>query len=99
MIPAIGPRISSLLFKEQMNPKTRLGHAWANFFARFSAVLIGLGPAAGMYLSRYGYGDVARLIFGLGMCMVAILFGQVLAHQLWNDRPWAQEARKGVDGN
>jgi hypothetical protein len=95
LIPALAPKVSSLLFKEQMNPQTRLGQAWADFFTRFSAVLMGLGPAAGLYLTRYGHGDIAQLIIGNGMCLVAILFGQIYAHQLWNDRPWAKQEKKG----
>jgi hypothetical protein len=91
LIPMITPRLSALLWREQTSPKTRLGVGCMSVFTRFSATIIALGPLTGMYLSRYGYGDVALLIFGIGMCLVAIIFGQIFSHQLWNKRPWVQQ--------
>lgn len=98
LIPMIAPKFSALLWREQTNPRTRLGIGCMGVFTRFSAGIMALGPLAGMYLSRYGYGDVALMIFGIGMCLVAILFAQIYSHQLWNKRPWAQQEKSAGEG-
>ena len=91
LIPVIAPKLSTLLWREQTNPQTRLGMVGMSILTRFSAALMALGPCAGMYLSRYGYGNIALLIVGIGMPLLAIVTGQLICHQLWNKRPWAQQ--------
>jgi hypothetical protein len=98
LIPMITPRLSAFLWREQTSPKTRLGMGCMGIFTRFSATIMALGPLTGMYLSRYGYGDVALLIFGIGMCLVAIVFGQIYSHQLWKRRPWSQQEATEREG-
>jgi hypothetical protein len=91
LIPAITPKFSALLWREQTNPKTRLGSGCIGIITRFSAPIMGLGPLAGMYLSRYGYGDIAIMLVGTLLCPSAIAMAQIFSHQLWNKRPWAQQ--------
>jgi hypothetical protein len=96
LIPAITPKLSALLWREQTNPQTRLGTGCIGIITRFSAPIMGLGPLAGMYLSRYGYGDIAMMLVGTLLCPSAIAMAQILSHQLWNKRPWVQQ--EGSEG-
>jgi hypothetical protein len=98
VIPVITPKLSAFLWREQTNPQTRLGMVGIGILARFSAALMALGPCAGMYLSRYGYGNIALLIVGIGMPFLAIVTGQSMSHQLWNRRPWAQQEEAEREG-
>jgi hypothetical protein len=99
LIPTIAPALSALLWREQTNPQTRLGIGCMGVFTRFSAAIMALGPLTGMYLSRYGYSNVALLIIGIGMCLIGILFGQIASHQLWDERPWAQQEKAEREGH
>ena len=84
--PALYPRLSARLYREQMYPETPLGRgcltvAW---------FLFPLGPSLGIYLPRYGYGNLRLLLAGVLFTVVAIGGVQAFAHQLWRRRPWAQ---------
>jgi hypothetical protein len=99
LIPAIAPKSSALLWREQTNPQTHLGMGCMGIFTRFSATIMASGPLAGMYLSRYGYGNIAIMLVGTLLCPSAIAMAQIFSHQLWNNRPWAHQEKAEREGH
>ena len=98
LIPAIDPKLSALLWREQTAPETRLGKGCMGFFMKFSPSIMALGPISGIYLSRHGYDNVFFLVFGISMCLLSIILGQLISHQLWPKRPWAQQGESETEG-
>jgi len=99
LIPVLDPKLSALLWIEQTAPETRLGKGCMRVFIKFSPTIIALGPISGIYLSRHGYRNVGLLVFGIGMCLLAIILGQLISHQIWPKRPWAQQDESETEGD
>lgn len=91
LIPVLDPKLSALLWREQTAPETRLGKGCMGVFIKFSPTIIALGPISGIYLSRHGYDNIFFLVFGTMNCLIAIVLGQLISHQIWPKRPWAQQ--------
>jgi hypothetical protein len=99
LIPVLDPKLSALLWREQTKPETRLGKGFVGVFIKFSPMIIALGPISGIYLSRHGYRNVGLLVFGIGICLLAIILGQLISHQIWPKRPWAQQEESEIKGH
>ena len=99
LIPVLDPKLSALIWREQTAPETRIGKGCMGFFLKFSPTIMALGPIGGIYLSRHGYDNIFFLIFGIGMCLLAIILGQLISHQLWPKRPWAQPEEPEAEGH
>jgi len=98
LIPVLDPKLSALLWREQTAPETRLGKGYMGVFMKFSPTIIALGPISGIYLSRHGYYNVGVLIFGIFSCLISIVLGQLISHQIWPKRPWAQQEESETEG-
>jgi len=90
-LPAIKPRVSAILWREQTAPQTRVGQI-------ILVIALAIGPSAGvigaslgMFGNRFGETDTVILVAAALMTSVAIGFAFAFAHQLWPDRPWAQK--------
>ncbi len=99
LIPVLDPKLSALLWREQTKPETRLGKGCMGFFIKFSPTIMALGPISGIYLSRHGYRNVGLFIIGILFCPLAIVMGQLISHQIWPKRPWAQQEESEVKGH
>lgn len=99
LIPVLDPKLSALLWKEQTAPETRIGKGCMRIFIRFSPILMALGPILGIYGSRYGYDDIVHLAAGTILTLSAIGAGQVISHQIWPKRPWAQQEEPETEGH
>ena len=99
LIPVLDPKLSALLWREQTAPETRLGKGCIGVFIKFSPTIMALGPISGIYLSRHGYYNVCVFIIGILFCPLAIVMGQLISHQIWPKRPWAQPEEPETDGH
>ena len=99
LVPVLDPKLSALLWREQTAPETRLGKGCMVFVMKFSPTIMALGPISGIYLSRHGYDNIFFLVFGTMNCLIAIVLGQLISHQIWPKRPWAQPEEPETDGH
>jgi len=90
-LPAVQPRLSAILLREQLAPQTRFGQGCMRWSL---ALLLGAG-ASGYWVyevsRRAGHFDLAWLAGGGLSIAVAIGWSQAVSHQLWPRRPWAKK--------
>lgn len=91
MLPALKPRLSALLWQEQMAPETRIGRAVLAISLSLAPVAGVLGASMGMFASRLGEISASLIIGGTLMTMSSIGFAFAAAYQLWPERPWATD--------
>ncbi len=89
-MPAINPRVSAILWREQTTPQTRVGRI-------VLVIALAIGPSAGvigaslgMFGSRFGETESVILAIAVLMTAVAIGFAFAFGYQLWPERPWAK---------
>ena len=99
LIPVLDPKLSALFWREQTAPETQIGKGCMGVFIKFSPSIIALGPISGIYLSRHGYDNIFFLVFGTMSCLIAIVLGQLISHQIWPKRPWAQQEESEIKGH
>lgn len=99
-LPAISPKLSARLLREQFAPETRWGRGCLTLFLVVGPAAGALGASVGMYGSRFGQGSAVMLVMAVLSSAVAVGFAQVVAEQSWPKRPWAQPADSGAqDGS
>jgi hypothetical protein len=89
-VPILNPKLSELLWKEQIAPETRLGQGVMNFSITFLPLAGAIGASIGMYGSRSGHDDFVALFIGTVSSIVSIALAQAFSHQLWQDNPWRE---------
>lgn len=85
-IPYLSPRISKILWREQINPETSAGKS----ILRAGLILLPIAGSGGafiaMYASRYGFVGETSRIMGPIIMMATIAWAQVVSHQLMKER-------------
>ena len=94
-LPAISPKLSARLLREQFAPETRWGRGCLRLFLVVGPAAGTLGASVGMYGSRFGQGNAVMLVIAVPSSAVAVGFAQAAAEQVWPRRPWAQTADFG----
>ena len=94
-LPAISPKLSARLLREQFAPETRWGRGCLTLFLVVGPAAGTLGASVGMYGSRFGQGNAVMLVIAVPSSAVAVGFAQAAAEQVWPRRPWAQTADFG----
>jgi len=95
-LPAISPKLSARLLREQFAPETRWGRGCLTLFLVVGPAAGALGASVGMYGSRFGQGTAVMLVMAVLSSAVAVGFAQAVAQQVWPKRPWAQPADFGA---
>ncbi|HLC04656.1 MAG TPA: hypothetical protein VJK02_16600 [Anaerolineales bacterium] len=95
-LPAISPRFSARILREQFAPETRWGRGCLTLFLVVGPAAGALGASVGMYGSRFGQGTAVMLVMAVLGSAVAVGFAQAVAEQSWPKRPWAQPADFGA---
>jgi hypothetical protein len=90
-LPAIEPKISALLFREQFAPETRLGRGCLALALAVGGAAAGTGATLGMYGSRYGQENLVFLAIGALLTFGVLAWSQAVAHDMWPKRPWAKK--------
>lgn len=90
-LPAVEPKLSALLTREQLDPKTRLGRGCLAVALAVGPAAGGLGATFGLYGSRYGQEKLVYLVGGSLATIAALAWSQFAAHDMWPKRPWAQK--------
>ena len=96
ILPAINPKLSARLLREQLAPETRWGRGCLTLFLVVGPAAGALGASVGMYGSRFGQGTAVMLVMAVLSSAVAVGFAQVVAEQSWPKRPWAQPTDSGA---
>jgi hypothetical protein len=91
-MPALLPKASALLFREQYAPETRYGRGCMTIMLIMLPAAGGLGAVFGLHASRSGQEIPAFFLIASLSSAVAVGWGQAAAHRLWPNRPWALEA-------
>jgi MFS family permease len=84
-LPALNPKFSAFLWKEQYTPETRFGQAVLSISARVLPIAAAGGALIGMYGTRSGHNNLIALLIGIGFTMVSIGMSQVTSHQFWRE--------------
>ncbi len=88
-LPAVAPRASEFLLREQFSPQTRIGQGCMRASLALLPSVAGLAATLGYFGPRFApKSGISLAIAALGSG-AAIAAGQAIAHQLWRDRPWA----------
>ena len=96
LVPALWPKISCILWREQVAPQTKVGRALFAIALCLAPGVGVMGALLGMFSSRRGELSRAYLVMALLFSAVAIVISFAFSYQLWPHRPWAQDrpARK-----
>ena len=89
-LPAISPKLSARLLRDQFAPETRWGRGCLTLALVVGPAAGALGASVGMYGSRFGQGTAVMLVIAVLASAVAVGFAQAVVQQSWPKRPWAQ---------
>ena len=95
-LPAISPKLSARLLREQLAPETRWGRGCLTLFLVAGPAAGALGASVGMYGSRFGQGTAVIIVIAVLFSAVSVGFAQAVAEQSWPKRPWAQHSDSGL---
>lgn len=91
VLPLLKPRLSAILWREQIAPQTRLGRTILILALGIGPSAGVLGAAAGMFGNRFGERGAVLAVIGALGSFVAISAALAFSHQLWLIRPGARE--------
>lgn len=95
-MPALNPRTSAMLWREQWTPQTRVGRVLLGLALAIGPSAGVLGASLGMFGGRIGETGAVVAVGSALASFVAIQLAFVISFQLWPERPWAKEsASKG----
>jgi len=95
-LPALSPKLSARLLREQLAPETRCGRGCLTLVLVVGPAAGTLGASVGMYGSRFGQGTAVTIAIAVLFSAGAVGFAQAVAEQSWLKRPWAQPADSGA---
>ncbi|HLC05925.1 MAG TPA: hypothetical protein VJK02_23055 [Anaerolineales bacterium] len=95
-LPAISPKLSARLLREQFAPETRWGRGCLTLFLVVGPAAGALGASVGMYGSRFGQGTAVIIVIAVLFSAVSVGFAQAVAEHSWPKRPWAQHSDSGL---
>lgn len=95
-LPVVRPRLSAVLWREQVAPRTRAGRGCLALALAVAPIAGVLGGGLGMYGSRFGQTDLVWLALGTLGTMSAVGISFSTAHQLWPERPWASKSEQAA---
>lgn len=93
-LPSIEPKLSALLYREQIAPETRIGRGCLGLALAVGGAAAGTGATLGMYGARYGQEKLVLLAMAALGTFVTLGWGQYVAHDMWPKRPWGEQAEK-----
>jgi hypothetical protein len=95
-LPALGPGISALVWRELMAPQTRIGRAAMAVGLSLLPIAGVLGASTGLSARRLGIARPVMVIAAILALSGAIIWVFSVSHQLWPERPWGR-AKVGGD--
>ena len=90
-MPVLNPRLSAILWREQMTPQTRVGRIVLGLALAIGPSAGVLGASLGMYGNRFGQASAVVAVGSALASFVAIQLAFVISYQLWPERPWAKD--------
>ncbi|MGH2621927.1 MAG: hypothetical protein ACRDHG_15350 [Anaerolineales bacterium] len=90
-LPALNPRLSAILWREQWTPQTRVGRALLGLALAIGPSAGVLGASFGMFGNRFGETSIVVAVMAALSSSVAIGFAFAISYQLWPERPWTKD--------
>ena len=87
-IPAVWPKLSGLVWRELVTPRTKAGRAMMALGLSVLPIAGVLGASIGLFARRLGYW---RPVMVVGACLAlsgSIIWAFAISHQFWPERPW-----------
>jgi hypothetical protein len=94
LMPALLPKISVILFREQFAPQTRFGKGCLIFFSAIGFSGVFMWTAYVNYALDKGQRHLVYLIGAMMGTVATMAISQILAHQLWLQRPWVSKSTR-----
>ena len=89
-LPIIRPKFATMLAREQVDPKTRLGQGCLTMALIVFPVAAAIGPSFGLFAPRWGLQNELHVFIAVISTLVAVGGSQFFASHLWPKRPWAE---------
>ncbi|MFV2045675.1 MAG: hypothetical protein ACC700_20905 [Anaerolineales bacterium] len=89
-MPALNPRASAILWREQMTPQTRVGRVIMGLTLAIGPSAGVIGASVGIFGSRFSETESVILVMAVLASAVAIGFAFAISFQFWPERPWAK---------
>ncbi len=83
LLPHIQPTISTIMFREQMAPQTKLGKGCLRIALVGLPTIGSTAALTGLYFSRINEENTISLVAGLLLVYSALAGAQAISHQLW----------------
>ncbi len=90
-LPALDPRLSVILWREQTAPQTRIGRALLVLALAVGPSAGVIGASLGMFGSRFGESESVLLAMVVLSSAVGFGFAFAASYQIWPERPWAND--------
>jgi len=90
-LPALNPRLSKILWREQWTPQTRLGRALLGLALAIGPSAGVLGASLGLFGGRFGETATVVAVGAALASFAAISIAFALSYQIWPERPWAKK--------
>jgi len=90
LLPAIYPRLSAVIAREQLAPETAMGRGCFTVAIAILPAAAGLGAAFGLAGGQFVGESIPHFTVAILATVTALAAAQLMAHQLWPKRPWAQ---------
>ncbi len=92
-LPALYPRLSEVIAREQIAPETPIGRGCFTAAVAILPAAGGLGAAFALVGGQIGGMSIASLSIAVLFTAGTLAGAQLMAHQLWPRRPWAEADR------
>lgn len=89
-LPVLHPKLSAFLWREQIAPEMCLGRGCLALALALLPVAGGLAGVLGGIVVEDFSDKTVSLILAIGFSVLAIGWGQAIAHEMWPKRPWAE---------
>lgn len=98
ILPALDPALSKFLWREQTEPKTKIGRFILGLSLSLVPIAGVLGTSIGLFKSRFEGIMGTYLIAGPLAFVAAIGMTFSFSYQLWSDQPWAKQIEGSHNG-
>ncbi len=85
-LPYIDSRISAVILREQMTPRSKAGKIYLQVVRRVIVPLSGAGVLMGLYSSHRGRGDYVMLSVGILTILGMLIGAQAISHRIWEQK-------------
>ncbi len=90
-MPALNPRLSGILWREQTAPQTRTGRTLLGLSLAIGPSAGVLGASLGLFGGRFGETATVVAVGAALASFAAISIAFAISFQFWPERPWAQK--------